>query len=309
MSVRVALVVPMLNEAAGLPVLLDAISAQTRRPDEIVFVDAGSSDGSTDIVGAWWDRNRWPDAICHVEENPGGYPGHNRNIGINSTSCTWIAFLDCGIYPEPNWLERLLDYADSSGAQAVFGVCEFFAQTPVARVACALSYGVGSIHPVLPASLFHRDVFAAAGVFDESLRSAEDIKWIIQVERRFGPRKVCSGALVHYRHFPDSITDVAKKWYKYQISSISAGLCNRQLSIFLLIAVIGVAGLLLISNFAQFSVIAYFLFRGVGDPIRRSKLKNWWGHQPMLIFLAPVVALTIDGAKLSGILRSLLFRD
>ncbi|TRW16897.1 glycosyltransferase [Glacieibacterium frigidum] len=48
----VALVVPMLNEAAALPRLLRCLSALDPAPTEIVFVDGGSADGSAAIVDA-----------------------------------------------------------------------------------------------------------------------------------------------------------------------------------------------------------------------------------------------------------------
>ena len=39
----VSLVVPVLNEAESLPDLLQALKAQSHRPDEIIFTDAGST--------------------------------------------------------------------------------------------------------------------------------------------------------------------------------------------------------------------------------------------------------------------------
>lgn len=309
MKTGVALVVPMLNEAASLPALLEAIHAQTHRPDEIIFVDAGSTDASLSIVADWWKGNSWPNATCRVEANPGGFPGHNRNIGVRSISCTWIAFVDCGIYPEANWLEKLLDCASNSGSLAVFGICEFSADGPVARATCALSYGVGSEHPVLPASLIHRNVFAEIGLFEENLRSAEDLKWMALFEAHFGPRIRCDQARVHYRHFPASMFEVARKWHQYQKNGIKAGLCKEQSVAFALIIGACLVAMFLISNSAVWLGMLYILLRGVVDPIRRSRMWNWWGNQPLLILLAPIVALTIDTAKLTGALRGYYSRD
>lgn len=309
MSTRVALIVPMLNEAASLPALLDAICAQTRRPDEIIFVDSGSTDGSLSIIADWWKNNGWQDAVCRVEVNPGGFPGYNRNIGVRSTSCPWIAFVDCGVYPENDWLEKLLDCVSGGGSLAVFGMCGFSAEGAVPRAACALSYGVGSEHPVLPASLIHRNVFAEIGLFEEHLRSAEDLKWMALFETRFNSRIRCAQARVHYRHFPSSLIDIARKWHQYQKNGIKAGLCKRQSAAFALVIGIGLVTMLFDSGFAVWSGIVYILLRGVVDPMRRSRLWNWWGNKPALILLAPIVALIIDTAKLTGALRGYLSRD
>lgn len=309
MNPSIALIVPMLNEAASLPALLEAIQAQTRRPDEIIFVDAGSTDAGLRIIADWWRENGWPNAACRVEVNPGGFPGHNRNVGVRSTSCVWIAFVDCGIYPKENWLEELLACASSSGSLAVFGMCEFSAGGPVARSACALSYGVGSEHPVLPASLIHRNVFSGIGLFEENLRSAEDLKWMGLFEARFEPRKRCAKARVHYHHFPASLPEVARKWHQYQKNGVRAGLCKGQSVVFIVIIGVGGVATLINSSFAVWTGIIYVLLRGVIDPIRRSRLWNWWGKDPVLILFAPIVALTIDTAKLTGALRGYFSRD
>lgn len=300
---RVALVIPVLNEAATLLPLLRAIEAQTRRPDEIVFVDAGSSDVSLSVISGWWQEQSWPDGACWVETNPGGYPGHNRNVGINASSCEWIAFIDCGIYPEPDWLEKLLECASQTGEPAIFGLCDFFAEGAIAKAACALSYGMGSEHPVLPASLFHRSVFAKTGVFEEQLRAAEDIKWMALLESWSGPKLVCARARVHYRVFPDSIPAIARKWYLYKCHVLKAGM-GGQYDVMQLAVVIGGLIMLFLSwQLAVWGVFIYALLRGIVDPVRRSKQRKWWDGQPSSIVLAPVVALTIDAAKYAATLR------
>ena len=301
---RVALVIPMLNEATTLLPLLRAIQGQTRRPDEIVFVDAGSSDASLSVISDWWQEQGWPDGDCRVEVNPGGYPGHNRNIGINATVCGWIAFIDCGIYPEPDWLEQLLECANQTGAPAIFGLCDFFAEGAIAKAACALSYGMGSEHPVLPASLFHRSVFARTGMFEEQLRAAEDIKWMALLESCSGPKVVCTGARVHYRVFPDSIPAIGRKWYLYKVHVFKAGIGGKYDLLQLAVVIGGLIMLFLSLQLAAWGLFVYALLRGVVDPVRRSKQRKWWDGKPSSLVLAPVVALTIDAAKLAATLQS-----
>ena len=45
-------VVPALNEAERLPLLFDALERQTRRPDQIVVADAGSTDDTREVASA-----------------------------------------------------------------------------------------------------------------------------------------------------------------------------------------------------------------------------------------------------------------
>ncbi|MBM3740773.1 MAG: glycosyltransferase [Acidobacteria bacterium] len=53
----IAVVVPILNEARSLPALLEGIRRQGRRPEEILIVDSGSTDGSAELVREWWGQN------------------------------------------------------------------------------------------------------------------------------------------------------------------------------------------------------------------------------------------------------------
>ena len=48
----VAIVIPMLNEAAGLPRLLRSLAALEPPPAEVLAVDGGSTDASVAIVEA-----------------------------------------------------------------------------------------------------------------------------------------------------------------------------------------------------------------------------------------------------------------
>lgn len=52
-TLALALVVPFLNEREHLPVFLKSIDAQSRRPDQLVLVDDGSSDGSYELARAF----------------------------------------------------------------------------------------------------------------------------------------------------------------------------------------------------------------------------------------------------------------
>lgn len=47
---RIVVIVPFLNEGRFLPTFLESVAAQSRRPDQLVLVDDGSTDGSAEIA-------------------------------------------------------------------------------------------------------------------------------------------------------------------------------------------------------------------------------------------------------------------
>src|SRR5918912_876135 len=104
---HISLVVPVRDEAASVHVLLDSIAAQTRQPDEIIFVDGGSRDASQKM------------ARIRIIEAAEASPGRGRNLGIEAARHEWVALTDAGIRLEPQWLERLAEVARLDSMVAV----------------------------------------------------------------------------------------------------------------------------------------------------------------------------------------------
>ena len=305
MSHDVAVVVPILNEADSLPQLLAALKAQTHRPKEVIFSDAGSTDGSAALIEQWWQKERWEGGVCQVLVFPGAMPGAGRNAGVRAASSEWIAFIDAGIEPEPAWLERLCDYAREHHSPAVFGMCRFSADAYFERAVCALSHGQGSSHAVIPASLFHRRVFDEIGFFPEHLRAAEDLLWSKRLVARYGERDICTDAMVQYTHFPSSWWRAVRKWELAEHQSVLAGVRLRQ-QMLSLIGLIVVYGALFSGTVVGSGIfVLYVIVRGVLDPIRRSQQRVWWGRRPAALVVALGLAPALDLAKFAGIVHGL----
>lgn len=302
----VTLVIPILSEAESLPELLQALKAQHHRPDEIIFSDAGSTDGSPALIEAWWRREGWEGGQCSVLARPGAMPGAGRNAGVRAARNEWIAFIDGGITPASDWLEQLCRHEQATKALAVFGVCHFSVQTPFAKAVCALSYGHGAVHPVIPASLFARRVFAEIGEFPEHLRAGEDLVWIAALQARYGAREVCSAARVSYTHFPTGWCQALRKWRVTELHCVLAGVRTGQQALYLF----GLPALYVLAgnghSLGIVAFLAYILFRGVIDPVRRSPDRPWWGKKPGAVLIALPLAAALDIAKWTGIVQGIV---
>lgn len=301
----VTLVIPILNEAESLPELLRAIKAQSHRPDEIIFSDAGSTDGGLALIEVWWSREGWEGGQCRVLAQPGAMPGAGRNAGARAARNEWIAFIDGGITPASDWLEQLCRHVQATQAPAVFGVCHFSAQKPFAKAVCALSYGHGAVHSVIPASLFARRVFAEIGEFPPYLRAGEDLVWMAALQARYGAREVCSAARVSYTHFPAGWSQTLHKWRVTESHCVLAGVRTRQQVVYMF----GLPVLYAVAWGGGAAVyLVYLLLRGVIDPIRRSVDQPWWGNQLGAAFIALPLVAAIDIAKWAGIMQGIGFK-
>lgn len=67
---KIAVVVPFLDEEAYLPELLASLSRQTRLPDRLVLVDDGSTDGSARIAAAFAEGRPWVEVIRRAPRPP-----------------------------------------------------------------------------------------------------------------------------------------------------------------------------------------------------------------------------------------------
>lgn len=299
----VTLVIPILNEAESLPELLQALKAQHHLPDEILFADAGSTDGSPALIEEWWKREGWEGATCRVLARPGAMPGAGRNAGVREASNEWIAFVDGGITLTSDWLEQLCRHAQATQALAVFGVCRFSARAPFAKAVCALSYGHGTVHPVIPASLFARRVFSETGGFPPHLRAGEDLLWMEALKARYGDREVCAAARVSYTHFPTGWRKALRKWRVTELHCVLAGVRRRQQTVYLF----GLPALYAVAAFGGSNgsavFLAYLMLRGVIDPARRSSDRPWWGERPAAAFIAIPLVAALDIAKWLGIVQ------
>lgn len=99
----VAIVIPVLDEVENIGELLDDLTSQQQAPAEIVVVDAGSTDGTWELLTA--RRAAWPE--LRLERVQGATPGRGRNEGIRVAEAAVIATLDAGSRVGPTWLAAL----------------------------------------------------------------------------------------------------------------------------------------------------------------------------------------------------------
>jgi glycosyltransferase involved in cell wall biosynthesis len=78
-----SVIIPTLNEAMYLPSLLDALNAQTSRPDEIIIADAGSRGDTVELA-----RARSAQVVR------GGMPAVGRNAGARTATGALLQFFD-----------------------------------------------------------------------------------------------------------------------------------------------------------------------------------------------------------------------
>lgn len=115
----VSLVATVLNDLEGTQKFFRAMEAQTRRPDEIVICDAGSTDGTWELLVGYMHQGTLPlvafqDHRCK--------PARGRNLAVARARYDIIAITDIGCDWAPEWLEELVDpFIEDPGTETVIG--------------------------------------------------------------------------------------------------------------------------------------------------------------------------------------------
>lgn len=98
----VSVIVPTHERRARLDELLRALVAQVAAPPfEVVMVDDGSRDGTTEWLGAWRGALE-----LRVLSQPNRGPAAARNAGLRQARAALVAFLGDDTMPAPDWLAR-----------------------------------------------------------------------------------------------------------------------------------------------------------------------------------------------------------
>ena len=115
------LIIPVWNAACWIDSCMAEILAQTRRPDEILFVDDASSDDTIRRIVDWQARSPIPIRLERLSRRSG--PGVARNLGMSMASHDYVCFMDVDDGLHVSWLEKLYEAVDTRGADvAVCGM-------------------------------------------------------------------------------------------------------------------------------------------------------------------------------------------
>jgi glycosyltransferase involved in cell wall biosynthesis len=187
-----AVVVPTYNRAETLGRALTSVLAQSRRPDEIIVVDDGSTDSTVELACSF-------ESSIHVVELPHRGVSAARNAGVDAARSDYIAFLDSDDYWDERHLERMAAaIAETNGSASTYfsdlrtepfhsgstlwSRSGFSVDPPFEVRASGSEWLFAPLQPMMvQASVISRAAYLAVGGSDERLRRRGDTHLIFKL--------------------------------------------------------------------------------------------------------------------------------
>ena len=182
---KLSVIIPTLNEEHHVGALLSDIAAQTRQPDEVLVVDASSTDDTVSVV------QRFP--FAELLEGTPRPVASGRNLGGRSASGDVLIFLDADIRLPIDFFESFLEEFEERRLDVGCPLYVPYRSTrAVERVHALINIVIKAFQGISPSGsgmciAVRGDHFRESSGFDPSL-TFDDIELIRRLSkgRRFG---------------------------------------------------------------------------------------------------------------------------
>ncbi len=208
---KISVIIPAYNRVATVARAIESVLAQTYRPQEIIVVDDGSTDATSEVVKMY-------DEVLLLRQNRQGVSAA-RNNGAMMADGDWLAFLDSDDTWQTEKLEKQaafhhlhpeyeISYTDETWIRdgKVVALPKKYKKTPETTFENSLSFC-----SIAPSSvMMKKALFETMGGFDESLEVCEDYDlWLrILAGRKIG--LLPEALITKYGGHPDQLS--AKHW-------------------------------------------------------------------------------------------------
>ena len=181
--IKTSLVIPLFNEEKNILNLIQMIENQTIKPNEIIFINAGSTDNTKEIIQNRIKIADLKDVKVVIKNTSKLYPGGSRNLGVKISTNDHIFFMDAGIEVNKKWIESTLKIYNENKCEIVWGVhVNLHIKDTFSEALCSVTFGKNKVYKTIPGSLVKKEIFERIVKFDSSLRSAEDLLWMKKIK-------------------------------------------------------------------------------------------------------------------------------
>lgn len=305
---KISFITTVLNEEKTIDIFLDSLSKQTQKPEEIIIVDAGSSDKTVKKIKSFQVSN--PTIMIRIIIVNGANRARGRNEAVKNARGDIIVCSDAGCILDKNWLKNITEPFNDSKIDVVSGYYKPITNNVFERCLAAYTCVMPDrINPdtFLPSSrsiAFKKSVWQKIGGYPEYLDTCEDLVFAKKLKNTGCKSKARVDAIVYWPQ-RKNLKEAAMQLYRYAQGDGRARYIRPQTPLLFLRYLVGIS--LLIALFVSrspfilylISVILFlYLLWSVGKNFKYIK-------HGQAIFILPILQFTADFAVMAGFLKGL----
>lgn len=225
---QVSVIMPCLNMASYIEKCIESVISQTLSNIEILVIDAGSGDGTLDILHTYAKKDT---RIRVIHSSKKSY-GYQVNLGVAAANGEYIGIVDTDDYIMPDMYEMLYHVANETGADYVKGTAQMFYsitnrynyQIPISQFPNE-QYGENRIIKVCPnqmPQLLTMDNFLWGGIY------RSDFLKRIRLHESSGAAFQDLGGLLQTQMNAQEGIYISKCVYKYRQDNVNASTYNKR---------------------------------------------------------------------------------
>lgn len=306
---KIALITTVLNEKYSIDSLINSILSQSKKPDEIIVVDAGSNDGTLPILRDLENR----DKSIRVFVKKGCERSEGRNFAISKSRADIIVAVDAGAPLDRDFIKHITGpFYKVKSTKAVAGffkpeVRSFFEKCLAAVTIPTLEEIEPKSKNFLPSSrsvAFKKEYWKKANGYPEWLPICEDLIYDLKL-KKLGVRFVFAPSAITKWRPRKNIVSFFKQYFYYARGDGHAKLFRRRHIIRYMsyVSFILLVSLVLRSNPAWFMPLA-----SAGIGYLSKQYHRYFVHFPNesiltnlgAILFIPILVFTGDLGKMLG---------
>lgn len=120
----VSVLMPSLNTAQYIKEAIDSVLGQTLKNLELICIDAGSTDGTREIISAYASK----DSRVQLIDSPVKSYGYQMNLGLQAAKGQYVGIVEPDDYMSTSAYEELYSQAVAAGLDIIKGDCDMFSE-------------------------------------------------------------------------------------------------------------------------------------------------------------------------------------
>lgn len=221
----ISVVLPVYNGERYLAEAIRSVLRQSYRPIELIVVDDGSTDRTSEVAGLFGEE------IHYVYQNNGG-AAVARNRGMEIATGDVFCFIDADDLWSPDKLNVQLGYLEKNpSVEVVLGRTQRLQAAGGSDCPDGLvfkEWGEPEIAMHLGPAAIRRAVFERVGLLDTSLRFCEDWDWFMRAKEKDISFQLHEEVTYFYRRHENNMTNDTSNNFAFALKMLKKSLNRRR---------------------------------------------------------------------------------